>query len=311
MRFLLFLSFLLLSLSVQAQSNVPEDYLPLSREAYALYERGDYEASANAYVKLFEAADFSIASDRYNAACSFALAEKPEEAIQQLTKAAEMGWHNLEHTKSDSDLNSLHALPAWEAILAEVEANREKYEAQFDSGLRKRFQQVMIDDQLYRQEISEKGKELGWQSEEVKALWAKQTPLDSANEVYITHLLDSLGRYPGRSLVGPDLSSTAFLVIQHADHDTQKKYLPMLEKAANEGEMAKSSLALLIDRILIRDGKPQKYGSQVRNNTESGKQEFYPIEDEPRVNERRAEMDLPPLEDYARYFGIEYSLPQE
>jgi hypothetical protein len=37
-----------------------------------------------------------------------------------------------------------------------------------------------------------------------------------------------------------------------------------------------------------------------------GRYVFYPIEDEPNVDKRRADMDLVPLEEYAGHFGIEY-----
>jgi hypothetical protein len=68
-------------------------------------------------------------------------------------------------------------------------------------------------------------------------------------------------------------------------------------------------LALLEDRILTNQGKEQIYGSQVRTN-DAGKYEFYPIMDETNVNKRRASVGLQPLEEYAKYFDINYALPK-
>ena len=44
------------------------------------------------------------------------------------------------------------------------------------------------------------------------------------------------------------------------------------------------------------------------NNTV--KHEFFPVKDEINVNKRRAFVGLQPLEEYAKYFGINYILPK-
>jgi hypothetical protein len=74
-----------------------------------------------------------------------------------------------------------------------------------------------------------------------------------------------------------------------------------------EGDLAPSGLALLEDRIEMRNGRPQIYGSQVR--TGDGKATFWAIRDEELVNERRAAVGLEPLEQYAARFGIVWSPP--
>lgn len=69
-------------------------------------------------------------------------------------------------------------------------------------------------------------------------------------------------------------------------------------------------MAMMQDRILMREGKKQIYGSQVVYN-KTGEQIFYPIEDETNVNIRREKVGLQPLEEYAKYFGIDYKLPKQ
>ncbi|MBL0191035.1 MAG: hypothetical protein IPQ18_06780 [Saprospiraceae bacterium] len=54
------------------------------------------------------------------------------------------------------------------------------------------------------------------------------------------------------------------------------------------------------DRILMDEGKPQLYGSQIQNG------KLYELEAPSGVNERRKSMDMEPLEDYLNKFGIEY-----
>jgi hypothetical protein len=127
--------------------------------------------------------------------------------------------------------------------------------------------------------------------------------IDSTNLVRIEAMIDKYG-WPGIDFVGQAGNNTAFLVIQHADLATQEKYLPMLTRSVAEGRSSPADLAYLQDRVLMRQGKKQIYGSQVIP-TNFGTMEFHPIEDEENVNLRRAKVGLPPIEEYARYFGIE------
>ena len=96
------------------------------------------------------------------------------------------------------------------------------------------------------------------------------------------------------------LSHAAFLLVQHADRDTafQKKCLPLLQKAAEEGEASKSDMAYLTDRIRVADGQKQLYGTQC--SWKDTLVEMDPIEDSLHVDERRAEVGLEPLDVYMR-----------
>lgn len=130
--------------------------------------------------------------------------------------------------------------------------------------------------------------------------------IDSINLEQVELLIQKYG-WLGKSFVGERGNNTIFLVIQHSDLATQEKYLPLLQKSVDEGESRPSDLALLKDRVLMRQGKNQIYGSQVVFN-KTGGQEFYPIEDEKNVNIRREKVGMLPIEEYAKLFGIEYKL---
>lgn len=133
--------------------------------------------------------------------------------------------------------------------------------------------------------------------------------IDSTNLIQVEKLIAKYG-WLGKSFVGARGNQTIFLVIQHSNLVTQEKYLPMMQKSVDENESTASDLALLQDRVLMRQGKKQIYGSQVVFS-ETGEQVFYPIEDEKNVNIRRAKVGLQPIEEYAKYFGIEYKLPTQ
>jgi hypothetical protein len=117
--------------------------------------------------------------------------------------------------------------------------------------------------------------------------------------------------WPTISLVGKKANLNAFLILQHADLSYQKKYFPLLKEAAARNEARKSDVAMLEDRVLMREGKKQIYGSQLRMNEQTRKLELYPIEDEENVDIRRASVGLPPLKEYLKHFKLEYTPPKK
>lgn len=133
--------------------------------------------------------------------------------------------------------------------------------------------------------------------------------IDSCNQVYVKGLIDKYG-WPGKSFVGAKGNQTVFLVIQHADSATQEKYFPQLQQSVMQKESSVTDMAMMQDRILMRRGEKQIYGSQIVTDGNGG-WKFYPIEDEKNVNIRRAKIGMQPIEEYAKYFGIDYKLPDK
>jgi hypothetical protein len=169
-------------------------------------------------------------------------------------------------------------------------------------------------DQEYRNQIMELEKRSSagnlQAKEELKALWKKQEQSDRKNMNRLEEIIKKHG-WPGKSLVGADGSLAAFLILQHADVAYQKKYFNLLKEAVGKHEAKPSFAAYLEDRILMRDGKKQIYGTQIRTNEVTKKLELYPIEDEANVDKRRASVGLEPLAQYLRHFGLEYKPPKE
>lgn len=79
----------------------------------------------------------------------------------------------------------------------------------------------------------------------------------------------------------------------------------MLEESAERGDIEWGSIALMKDRALMYDEKPQIYGSQVMNN------ELYELAEPEYVDQRRAKMGLGPLKEYLKYFDIEFNVEQK
>ncbi len=139
-----------------------------------------------------------------------------------------------------------------------------------------------------------------------KTLIAECKCVDAANTVRMKRIVAQYG-WPGKSLVGRKGAGDAFILVQHADRDHafQRQCLPLLQKAAEGGEAALPNLALLTDRVLIADGKKQRYGSQLIR-TPQGKWVTLPTEDEAHLDERRHAVQLPPIAEYIQFLTQAY-----
>jgi hypothetical protein len=162
---------------------------------------------------------------------------------------------------------------------------------------------IHLEDQKYRLMLDSVRNNFGQESSELRGLWDIINFKDSINTLRVTQILDTHGWLSAKE-VGSQGNSALFLVVQHADLEVQEKYLPMMREAVKKGNAEGSSLALLEDRVLMRNGKKQLYGSQLRSDPKTGEYYFFPIEDVDHVDEKRASVGLGPLREYAENFGV-------
>lgn len=133
---------------------------------------------------------------------------------------------------------------------------------------------------------------------------------DSINLAKIEKIIAQYG-YPGKSLVGEKLQSTAWLAIQHSDKI--EKYFNLIEKAGKKGELKMTNVAMMQDRMLMNRNEEQIYGTQVSgfNVLKNGKKEWiyvvWPIKDPSKVNELRKKAGFSEtVEEYIKNFGLVY-----
>jgi hypothetical protein len=160
--------------------------------------------------------------------------------------------------------------------------------------LRQELLQRVKEDQAIRNELIAKGVE-----HPDKAILARMETIDAANAKRVRAIVRKYG-WPSPELVGMDGAEAAFMLVQHADLPLQKQMLPLVEKAYRSGGLSGQSYALLLDRVLVGEGKPQVYGTQAKRFEDWNGQEpvLQPIEDEANVDKRRAEVGLFPLSEY-------------
>ena len=143
-----------------------------------------------------------------------------------------------------------------------------------------------------------------------QTLWDSLAPemvrLDSIHTVYLKEVVAKYG-WPDTLLAGKDGVQAAFLIVQHSpDYAFQEDVLPMLKKSYEDGMIRGGSLALLTDRILVHQGKPQLYGSQAYKNDGDDVWRFRPIEDSLNLDKRREEMGMIPYADYVKLLSQNY-----
>ena len=163
-----------------------------------------------------------------------------------------------------------------------------------EPALRRELLRRVEQDQAIRNELISKG-----MARPDKAILARMQAIDTANTERVRAIVRQYG-WPGPELVGRDGAEAAFLLVQHADLAFQKEMLPLVARAYKSGGLSGQSYALLLDRVLVGEGKPQVYGTQAKRFEEWEGQEpvLEPIEDEANVDKRRAEVGLPPLSEY-------------
>jgi hypothetical protein len=178
-------------------------------------------------------------------------------------------------------------------------------------GLEVELLKMGADDQKYRDVIEAEGIKMSLTgtskaSDEFIVAVKSQDEIDNRNMARLEEIIKQNG-WPGKSLVGGEASKASFLILQHSDLAHQEKYLPLLKEAAKKGEARPADVAMLEDRVLVRKGKKQIFGTQIHSGPDTGgKMVLDPIEDEEHVDERRASVGLMPLKEYLKHFGMEY-----
>lgn len=107
--------------------------------------------------------------------------------------------------------------------------------------------------------------------------------------------------WPRRSVEGVQAARGAWLVAQQGSGDLPllRQVVRQLELAVLDGEAPAMYLASASDRLAVKEGRPQRYGTQLRQ-VDACHWDYYPLDDVPRVEARRKRLGLPSLEEHKR-----------
>ncbi|MGI8542145.1 MAG: VWA domain-containing protein [Aridibacter sp.] len=100
------------------------------------------------------------------------------------------------------------------------------------------------------------------------------------------------------------LEAALFIIRNSNDVEIQREIFPVMVEATQKGFISKANLASLIDRIRIKSGGRQIFGTQIKIEDEVGF--LYPLENEANVDKWRKIYELPTLSDFIKYIETEY-----
>ncbi|MGW8762887.1 DUF6624 domain-containing protein [Streptomyces sp. NPDC055815] len=125
----------------------------------------------------------------------------------------------------------------------------------------------------------------------------------------LCRIIERLGGWPGRSLVGDAACEAALVIALNSDHDLnfQITLLRSLHAASRMGDATTAQWAHLYDRCLVRSGQPQQYGTQYRLH--DGQIEMCPVAEPEALDTRRARVGLPPHHDRRAALERRHLLP--
>lgn len=146
-------------------------------------------------------------------------------------------------------------------------------------------------------------------TEEEKTIIKKIEARHVENLKLVSDILDKYG-WLGADKVGQYASNAFFLTIQHNDLKTQLKYLPLMKKAVKEGKTNSGDVAMLEDRMAIKQGFKQRYGTQVPPSPITKKPMVWPIQNPEKVDELRKEIEFPPMSEYLEFWDIKWDMEE-
>ena len=289
--------------SFAQQKNVLQEIDSMS---HVFAKRGQWDSALLCTYKLRAVQPFEP-SHLHNVACYHARKGNSDSALHYLSILADTLPHSL--ILSDPDFYTLLEYPQWSTLEDKYFNSKRIRNMVRDTSMARILLRMLVIDQAYYSDIEIEESNPKPDKTKIKSLWSKKQSSNKENLSILDKLVEVKG-WPGMSSVGYRFADAAFLVVQHSDYNTMRKYYHHIKTACETGESGCAAQALLYDRIRTIEGKPQRYGSQVRLNEKTKKYELFPLEDTLNVNDYREYMGLGLLEDYVKNWDIELKIPK-
>jgi len=267
-------------------------------KADSIYQAKSYVKSGELYVEALKLIDEKYVEpvELFNTAKSFAQQKDALKACFYLQKVITRGGVTATRIQTEADFKPIQSSKEWTKVIKRAKEMDEG----IDSTLINILQVMGTDDQLYRKKIDSLYLNNVKNNELKSGYFKQQSLLDSLNLIKAKEILDSRG-FPSRRLVGRH-NAVLFYIIQHADLNYQESYYNAFEAAANRSDLSWRTLCLMTDRIRMRKGLKQLYGTQI--STKDGVSVLYEVEDYDHLDERRLKIGLEPIKQYASFFGV-------
>jgi hypothetical protein len=161
--------------------------------------------------------------------------------------------------------------------------------SQIDSLLR----HLLVMDQKFRIQLrDERNGEIPDQ-DNLKELFGKMEDADLINYTLIKRINEKIG-WPSKTVYSDSaVEASFFITLHYKGHDLD--YLtPLIEESFSKNQIKKDHYAILTDRVLLRKGNSQKFGTHCRMTGE-GTVDFISLPDTSGINQSRREIGLKEL----------------
>lgn len=290
----------------------PPEYHAFVKQADSLYKIRDYLNSGLSYSAAFNTfGGKGYTDDRYDAACSWALAGNVDSAFFNLQRIADKAnYSDFKSISSNPDLEILHTDLRWPPLLSKIIQNKEKTIQASNIPLYLTLDSMATVDRKWRNcFVSFSNGELLDSTISLEIIVSQFHLTDSLNYYLLKEIFDKYG-FPNYDLVGQDGSKKFWLLVQHQDAhpEFQDSVLSKMKIEVDAKKASGEKYAYLLDRVKINTGRLQVYGTQLTFNEDHTSYIPLPVIDPDNLNERRRSMGLSSIEEYIQvanslYFG--------
>ncbi len=123
-------------------------------------------------------------------------------------------------------------------------------------------------------------------------------------KIRVEKMFDKYG-FLGYDKIGKDGSTHFWLLVQHSDKypEFQKKVLKAMNKEVKKGNASPSNYAYLYDRVKVKAGEKQMFGTQVSYDSAGHPFPAIGLIDSANVDKFRKAYGLEPLKDYYKFIA--------
>jgi hypothetical protein len=269
--------------------------------ADSLYSNGDFKEAIIYYKQnipsnrdLFIIGCCYVYINDFDSACKYFIESAENSPLYETSQSY---FSAIEHSISPGLFDVFSKSNQWQKLKDSIIQRLDFFIQKQNKELQKMLHNMKLEDQYMRHK--------GYDSvfaccpEQVGSYWYK---IDSMNVRKLYDIIDKYG-YPDRKIVGFDGEDNAWLIAQHADHDTnfQIKVLRLIyENLKSDGSVNPHHYPYLLDRILVNKGLKQIFGTQMDNDA-SGLLVPQPIDNEMAVNNLRRCFGLSTLQEYINF----------
>lgn len=303
-KFILAFGILFIAGSVRAQQPVIDSakLQSLMQQAMTSANGGDY-AHAVSLAKQIIAMGVRDSSIYFLTAIGLTLDGKKAEGKLYYDTALAMGYDPNTQAATMLGLNTPGANVNYDSSFDAVHANAVQASKHLPKGYEnKALYRIYLEDQGERMVIVQEGLDKFLRD---TILLLRVVHDDSVRKKEIYAMLPKLRK----SRSTKDLEE-AGLILQHGDDTTDYRNAHELAmraiKLGDSATDARQLAAITLDRYLVKQGKPQLYGTQSFKNEQTGQLELYPV-DSTVTDEERAKWGEPPLKDALKRANAVYA----